>query len=72
MLQYGANIDLMRLKKQNKNMKVVTVRNVPDDLHKAFKIICAEEDTSINSKVIELMREYVDLKKGAKKSDSHT
>ena len=37
-----------------------TVRNVPDDLWRKFKMICLMEDKSMNSKIIELVGDAVE------------
>ncbi len=44
------------------------LRNVPDDLHKRFKVLCVEHEVSMNAKVIGLIREFVEReeKKGKK------
>ncbi|MHA1782017.1 MAG: FitA-like ribbon-helix-helix domain-containing protein [Promethearchaeota archaeon] len=41
-------------------MKTLIIRNIPDDVHKKFKIMCAEKDTSMNQEIIKLMKEAVD------------
>ncbi len=48
---------------------IIQTRNVPDDLHKRFKVLCVEHEVSMNAKVIELIREFVERqeKKKAKK-----
>lgn len=45
-------------------MKYIMVREVPDNVHKAFKLLCVERGKSINSEVIRLIREEVE--KGGK------
>jgi len=47
---------------------IIQTRDVPDDLHKRFKMLCVEHGVSMNSKVIELIREFVEQgeKKGKK------
>jgi plasmid stability protein len=35
------------------------LRDLPDDLQRAFRILCAEEGTSMNKKIRELMAEYI-------------
>lgn len=35
-------------------------RNIPDDLHKRFKILCVEHEVSMNTKVIDLIRKFVE------------
>jgi len=44
------------------------LRNVPDDLHKRFKVLCVEHEVSMNAKVIDLIRKFVEReeKKGKK------
>ena len=45
------------------------IRDVPDDLHRRFKVLCAEEGEPMKGKVIQIIREYVEKqeKKKAKK-----
>jgi plasmid stability protein len=45
---------------QDARMAEMRIRDVPDHLRKAFKIACAEEDISMNQKLIELMRKYLE------------
>jgi len=39
---------------------IIQIRDVPADLHHAFKGACAIEGVSMRKKLIELMREYVE------------
>ena len=41
-------------------MAEMRIRDVPDHLRKAFKIACAEDDISMNQKMIELIRVYLE------------
>jgi plasmid stability protein len=36
------------------------IRNVPEDLHKEFKILCVKRGVSINKLMLDLMRKEVD------------
>ena len=40
-------------------MKFVMVRDVPDALHKKFKIACVKKNISMNKCMIELIKQYV-------------
>ena len=39
---------------------IIQTRDVPDDLHKRFKVLCVEHGVSMNAKVIGLIREFVE------------
>ncbi len=44
------------------------LRNVPNDLHRRFKLICVEQGISMNKQIIELIRKHVERQeKKAKK-----
>jgi plasmid stability protein len=47
--------------------KSILVRNVDENLRHRFKIVCAEEDTSMNKKIIELIRDYTERKEAERK-----
>ncbi len=49
-------------------VKMIT-RDISDDLHKRFKMLCVEHETSMNAKVIDLIRKFVEReeKRKAKK-----
>ncbi len=40
-------------------MAELRIKNVPENLHKQFKLLCVEESISINQKVIDLLRQAV-------------
>lgn len=44
-------------------MAEMRIRDVPNDVKKAFKLICVEEGVSMNEKIIMLVSEYL-RKKG--------
>jgi plasmid stability protein len=44
----------------NTSMKSIMIRNVPEDLHKEFKILCVKRGVSINKLMLDLMRKEVD------------
>jgi plasmid stability protein len=48
-------------------MKQIMVRDVPDDLHVEFKLLCVRKGISMNRRIIELIRE--DLKKTKEKRE---
>ncbi len=43
-------------------MGKMLIRDVPDKVRKALKIQCAEEDISMNKKVLELIQSYLKRK----------
>lgn len=44
---------------ENKDTVEMRIREVPKDLHKQFTHLCLDEDKTISTKVIELVRDYV-------------
>ncbi len=44
----------------NISMKTIMIRNVPEDLHKEFKILCVKRGLSINEQLLNLMRKEVE------------
>lgn len=50
-------------------MVKMLIREVPNSLHRRFKVLCVERGVSMNEKVIGLIKEYVEKqdKKKAKK-----
>lgn len=36
------------------------IRNIPENLHKKFKMLCVDEGISINEKIIRLVKEAVE------------
>ncbi|KKN65023.1 hypothetical protein LCGC14_0485800 [marine sediment metagenome] len=51
------------MKDDNKNTVEMRIRDVPKDIHKQFTHLCLDEDKTISTKVIELVREYVSKNK---------
>ena len=47
------------------NMKEMRIRNVPDEVHRGFKILCTKKDTNMNEYLIRLMKK--EIKKDKKK-----
>jgi hypothetical protein len=41
------------------NMAEMRVKNIPEALWKEFKILCIREDSTLNNKIIELVKEAV-------------
>ena len=39
------------------------IRNIPEDLYKRLRILCIEEDKTLNAKMIDLIREAVAKRK---------
>ena len=48
-------------------MKSIITRNIPDELHKAFKIKCATQGISLNQAVLDLMTTWTNEPKRSKK-----
>jgi len=48
-------------------MRVINLRNVPDDLHSRLKAVCALENVTMQDKIVELIREYVEKKERKRK-----
>jgi len=44
----------------NASMKSIMIRNVPEELHKEFKILCVKRGVSINEQLLNLMRKEVE------------
>ena len=42
------------------NMAEMRIRNIPENLHKRFKMLCVDEQISINAKIIQLVKEVVE------------
>ena len=42
------------------------VRAIPDELHRKFKMLCAEQAIHMNKKVVELMRQAVEKREKKK------
>jgi plasmid stability protein len=42
------------------SMAEMRIRNIPENLHKRFKMMCVDEGTSINEKAIRLIKEAVE------------
>ena len=42
------------------SMAEMRIRNIPENLHKRFKMLCVDEGISINEKVIQLVKEAVE------------
>jgi len=42
------------------------IKNIPEDLHKRFRILCIQESVSLNEKIIQLMKEAVEKGKPPK------
>lgn len=40
-------------------MKQMIIRNIPDDLHKDFRIYCFEQETSMNKLIIKMIANVV-------------
>mgnify|MGYP006286036001 CR=1 len=45
---------------KNQDMATITVRDIPEELRKRFKLICVQKDRSMNQEIIRLIREYVE------------
>jgi plasmid stability protein len=42
------------------SMAEMRIRNIPENLHKRFKMLCVDERVSINEKIIQLVKEAVE------------
>ena len=41
-------------------MAEMRIRNIPENLHKRFKMLCVDEQISINAKIIQLVKVAVE------------
>ena len=41
-------------------MKSAMIRNIPDEIHKEFRIMCLEKGVSMNSELVRLMKQAVE------------
>ena len=55
-------LDYVSIIVQSLKMPKMLIRDVPDEIRRALKIACAEEDISMNKKVIQLIEEYLKRK----------
>ena len=44
-------------------MKQFIVRNIPDDVHRAFKVLCAGQEISLQDKMVVLMKAAIEADK---------
>jgi len=44
-------------------MRQLIIRDIPDDLHKAFKLLCVKQGVSMNKKIIQLIKKVVEKDK---------
>ena len=56
-------IDSMNALVETGSMATMIIREIPDELKKEFKKACIDEDVSMNGKVIELIKDYVETVK---------
>lgn len=47
--------------------KHILIRNVDEDIRRRFKVVCAEEDISMNKKINQLIREYTEKREAERK-----
>jgi plasmid stability protein len=45
------------------NVAEMRIRSIPEDLYKRLRILCIEEDKTLNAKMIDLIREAVAKRK---------
>jgi hypothetical protein len=57
-------LDVINVQEDSMAMATITIRDVPEELRKAFKLLCVEQDTSMNKRIIELIRSEVERAKG--------
>jgi len=48
-------------------MAAILVKEVPDELRNLFKAICAEQGKTMRERIIELMREAVESRRGSRR-----
>jgi plasmid stability protein len=53
-------LSIMNVATYTASMAEMRIRNIPENLHKRFKMLCVDEGISINEKVIRLVKEAVD------------
>jgi len=53
-------VDSIDIMLYNTIMKSIMIRNVPEDLHREFKILCVKKEVSINEQLLNLMRKEVE------------
>jgi len=51
----------------NYYMAAILVKEVPDELRNLFKAICAEQGKTMRERIIELMREAVESRRGSRR-----
>ena len=56
-------VDSMQQLLQVQQMAELRIRDVPNNIKKAFKQLCVEDDVSMNQQVIELIKAYL-IKRG--------
>jgi plasmid stability protein len=44
----------------NLSMKRIMIRDVPDDIHKDFRIMCLKKDVSMNQELLRMIKEAVE------------
>jgi hypothetical protein len=42
-------------------MKQLIIKNIPDEVHKAFKLACLKNDTDMREAIIDMMMAYAGL-----------
>jgi hypothetical protein len=50
----------MSIDTYNASMAEMRIRNIPENLHKRFKMLCVDEGVSINHKILQLMKAAVE------------
>ena len=56
-------LDTNEVMEYNDRMKYIKIRDIPDDLHMAFKLKCVRNNISMNKCLINLMKKYVEENK---------
>jgi len=51
----------------NESMATITIRDIPDAVHKELRIQCIREGVSMNQKVVQLLTRYIEEVKGEEK-----
>ena len=49
------------------NMKEMRIRNIPNEVHRSFKMLCTKKDTNMNEYLIRMMKKEIEKedRKGA-------
>lgn len=57
-------LDTIEVIEYNNGMKYIKIRDIPNDLHMAFKLKCVRNNISMNKCLLDLMKKYVEENNG--------